>query len=138
MSFLIDTNIAILLRDREAQTLAWIGAISGDAFISIVTQVELDGGVYSKPQFTAARRASLDVLMQTLIVLPFDDDALNAYRGIVAARGFVRQRILDRMIAATALVFGLPLITTNGSDFRDVPGLDLKVWPAPDPSTRSG
>lgn len=100
----------------------------GDAFVSVVTQVELEGGVYAKPQFTAARRASLDVLMQTLVVLPFEDEALIAYRGIVAARGFVRQRLLDRMIAATALVFQLPLITSNGDDFRDVPGLQLEVW----------
>ena len=29
------------------------------------------------------------------------------------------------MIPATALVQGLTLITTNGNDFRDVPGLEL-------------
>ena len=94
--------------------------------------VELEGGVYAKPQFTLARRASLDVLMQTLLVLPFDNEALLAYRGIGATRGFVRQRLLDRMIAATALVYGLPLITSNGGDFRDVPGLELEVWEVPD------
>jgi tRNA(fMet)-specific endonuclease VapC len=131
LSFLIDTNIAILLRDREPETVARIGARTGDAFISVVTQVELEGGVYAKPQFTAARRSSLDVLMQTLIVLPFEDEALLAYRGIVVARGFVRQRLLDRMIAATALVYGLPLITSNGADFRDVPELELEVWDVP-------
>lgn len=131
MSFLIDTNIAILLRDREPVTVARIGEKTGDAFISVVTQVELEGGVYAKPQFTAARRSSLDVLMQTLIVLPFEDEALLAYRGIVVARGFIRQRLLDRMIAATALVYGLPLITSNGGDFRDVPGLELEVWEVP-------
>ena len=132
MSFLIDTEIAILLRDREPVTVARIGATTGDAFISVVTQVDLEGGVYVKPQFTAARRASLDVLMETLIVLPFEGAALLAYRGIVAARGFVRQRLLDRMIAATALVYGLPLITSNGDDFRDVPGLELEVWDVPE------
>jgi tRNA(fMet)-specific endonuclease VapC len=94
--------------------------------------VELEGGVYSKPPLTAARRASLDVLMQTLIVMPFGDEALVAYRGIVAERGFVRQRLLDRMIAATALVYGVTLITCNGDDFRDVPGLRLEVWPSPE------
>lgn len=34
------------------------------------------------------------------------------------------------MIAATALVHGLVLITLNGRDFTDVPDLDLEVWPA--------
>ena len=32
------------------------------------------------------------------------------------------------MIAATALVEGLTLITTNGDDFRDVPELELVEW----------
>ncbi len=131
MAVLIDTNIAILLRDREPQTVARIGALAGDAMISVVTQVELEGGVYSKPQFAAARRTSLDILMETLIVLPFGGEAALAYRGIVAERGYVRQRILDRMIAATALVYDLPVITCNGDDFRDVPGLRLDVWPPP-------
>lgn len=131
MAVLIDTNIAILLRDREPQTVARIGAMTGDAMISVVTQVELEGGVYSKPQFTAARRALLDVLMETLVVLPFGDEAAAAYRGIAAERGYARQRILDRMIAATALVYDLPVITCNGDDFRDVPGLKLEVWPNP-------
>jgi hypothetical protein len=35
-----------------------------------------------------------------------------------------------RMIAATALVEGLTLITVNGEDFRDVPGLEFLVWEA--------
>ena len=131
MAVLIDTNIAILLRDREPTTTARIGALAGVALISVVTQVDLEGGVYAKPQFAAARRASLDVLMQTLIVMPFGDEALLAYRGIVAERGFVRQRLLDRMIAATALVYDVPLITCNGDDFQDVPGLRLEVWPNP-------
>ncbi len=135
MAALIDTNIAILLRDREPSTIARIGALAGEALISVVTQVELEGGVYAKPKLTAARRASLDVLMQTLIVLPFGDEALLAYRGIVAERGFVRQRLLDRMIAATALVYGVTLITCNGNDFRNVSGLKLEIWPNPESPT---
>lgn len=131
MAFLIDTNIAILLRDREPVTTARIGSMTGDAFISVVTHVELEGGVHARPQFAAARRASLDILMQSLIVLAFGDECLKAYRAIVEASEYARQRILDRMIAATALVHDLPLITCNGADFRDVPGLRLEVWANP-------
>ena len=101
--------------------------------ISVVTQVELEGGVYAKPEFVAARRASLDILIETLIVLPFEDEALRAYARIVAEAGYARNRILDRMIAATALAHGLPLITINGADFRDVPGLVMEVWEGPSP-----
>jgi len=132
MAVLIDTNIAILLRDREPRTTARIGTLGGDAFISIVTHVELEGGVVRKPALAATRRASLDVLLQSLVVLPFDQRSAAAYRAIVETAGFNRQRLLDRMIAATALVHDLPLITCNGGDFRDVPGLKLEVWENPE------
>lgn len=132
MALLIDTNIAILLRDGEPQTVTRIAGMTGDALISVVTHVELEGGVHAKPQFAAARRAALDVLLDTLIVIPFEDEALRAYRRIVEASGYVRQRILDRMIAATALVHDLPLITSNGRDFRDIPNLKLLEWLPPE------
>jgi len=35
------------------------------------------------------------------------------------------------MIAAAALVHDLTVITMNGNDFRDVPGLKLEIWPSP-------
>jgi predicted nucleic acid-binding protein len=35
------------------------------------------------------------------------------------------------MIAATAIDNGLTLITMNRTDFNDVPGLALVVWPSP-------
>jgi len=132
VAVLIDTNIAILLRDREPKTTARIGMLGGDAFISVVTHVELEGGVVRQPALAATRRASLDVLLQSLVVLPFDQRSAAAYRAIVEATGFSRQRLLDRMIAATALVHDLALITCNGDDFHDVPGLKLEIWPSPE------
>jgi len=37
----------------------------------------------------------------------------------------VRQRALDLLIAATALEFGLTVVTRNSEDYRDIPGLSL-------------
>ncbi|QMW22741.1 PIN domain-containing protein [Sandaracinobacteroides saxicola] len=37
-------------------------------------------------------------------------------------------RLLARMIAATALVRGLPLATLNPDDFADVAGLRVEDW----------
>jgi predicted nucleic acid-binding protein len=56
---------------------------------------------------------------------------VEQYGDIVRANGFSRTRVFDRLIAATALVHDLTLVTINGADFRDNPGLNLEVWPVP-------
>jgi len=61
-------------------------------------------------------------------VLAFDEASGDAYRMIVAAAGYSRRKLLDRMIAAQALVHQATLVTRNPSDFQDVPGLELLVW----------
>jgi predicted nucleic acid-binding protein len=128
LATLIDTNIAIHLRDGDATIVGHIDALPAPPSISVISRVELEGGVHVKPAFAAKRRAALDILLGTIMVIPFDAPMAEAYGRIVAACGFSRTRILDRMIAATALVQELTLITINGDDFRDVPGLKLEVW----------
>lgn len=71
-------------------------------------------------------------MLAVMPVLPFDDACVAAYRRIVEEVGFSRRKVIDRMIAATALVHQLTLVTLNGADFTDVPGLDLDAWPAPE------
>ena len=61
-------------------------------------------------------------------MLAFDDAAADAYRGIVEAVGYSRRKLLDRMIAAQALVHRATLVTQNAADFSDVLGLDLLAW----------
>jgi predicted nucleic acid-binding protein len=68
---------------------------------------------------------------ERLVALPalaFDDAAANAYRTIVEAAGYSRRKLLDRMIAAQALVHRATLVTMNPDDFRDVPGLTILAW----------
>ena len=67
-------------------------------------------------------------MLATLPVLAFDETAADAYRQIVEAVGYSRRKLLDRMIAAQALVHRATLVTLNAGDLRDVPGLDLLPW----------
>ena len=39
-------------------------------------------------------------------------------------------KLLDRMIAAQALVHRASLVTFNPDDFSDIPGLSSLVWPS--------
>jgi predicted nucleic acid-binding protein len=47
---------------------------------------------------------------------------------IVASACYSRRKLLDRMIAAQALVHRATLVTFNPDDFSDVPGLSSLVW----------
>lgn len=131
MSKLIDTNIAIFLADGVGEVVQRIAAFDDTPLISLISLVELEGGVFSLPEKVARRRERLDVLLAELIVLPFEHDVVAAYADIVSLLGFSRRRVLDRLIAATALVQDLVLVTANGRDFADIPGLKLETWPRP-------
>lgn len=128
MSIVIDTSVAIHLRDRDPLVTAKTAELGGSIAMSIMSRVELEGGVYADRGVAAIRRARLDILLETIRVLPFDDGAADAYRRIVEAVGFSRRKAFDRMIAAQALASGATLVTLNGDDFRDVPGLTMLEW----------
>jgi predicted nucleic acid-binding protein len=129
--FLIDTNIAIYLRDGHREMTARVNALPRRPAISLMTRVELEGGIYRHPEFADARRVAVDALVRMLEVEPVDDAIITTYGRIVATCGFSRTKIIDRLIAATALVNDLTLITVNAADFRDIPRLRLEHWPAP-------
>jgi tRNA(fMet)-specific endonuclease VapC len=128
MPFMIDTDIAIHLRDGDPDILAKVEALGSEVMLSIITRVELEGGIIREQPQTGVRRKLLDAILQTLPTVPFGDDDADAYRTIVEASGYSRRKILDRMIAAQALVNRVTLITRNPGDFADIPGLALEAW----------
>jgi predicted nucleic acid-binding protein len=135
LNAIIDTNIAIHLRDRDREILERLANFAQPLMLSIITQVELEGGVpSSEPDVRARRRASLDELLADLPAIDFNAAAASAYADIVAVTGYSRSRTLDRMIAATAIANNASLITINGKHFRDIPDLDLIEWDSPSPA----
>jgi predicted nucleic acid-binding protein len=126
--FLLDTNIVIHLRDGDPVIIERTAALDGAILLSIVTRVELEGGVYRDAAQAGLRRPRLDAILVALPVLAFDDAAADSYRMIVEAAGYSRRKLLDRMIAAQALVHHATLVTQNPADFQDIPGLDLLAW----------
>jgi tRNA(fMet)-specific endonuclease VapC len=125
---LFDTCIAIHLRDNTTGIHDFVSTLSARAFLSSVSRVELEGGVAAVPEISALRRAKLDIVLSTVDIIDFTDKTAQAYGQIVAQSGFNRRKIIDRMIAATALVNDLTLITTNGEDFEDIKDLKLEIW----------
>jgi tRNA(fMet)-specific endonuclease VapC len=125
---MLDTDVAIHLRDGDSAITAKVAALQDAVLISIVTRVELEGGVYRDPRNAAVRRARLDAMLAAIPAIAFDDAAAAAYGAIVSHAGYSRRKLLDRMIAAQALVHRATIITLNTGDYADVPNLSLLVW----------
>jgi predicted nucleic acid-binding protein len=128
LAFLLDTNVLIRLRDRDLAIVPRIAALDQPILISNVSRVELEGGVQTDPQQAAVRRIRMDAIFQALQVLSFGGADAEAYGAIVQAIGYSRRKLLDRMIAAQAIVNHAALVTQNPADFRDIPGLELEAW----------
>jgi tRNA(fMet)-specific endonuclease VapC len=128
MAYLIGTNIAIHARDGTESVLEKLALHEGAILLSALSLAELERGIYKTPEFTALRRARLDILLASIPVLPFDALAAARYGQIIAQWGWVKGRDYDRMIAAHALVTQSVLVTDNETDFRDIPGLAVENW----------
>jgi tRNA(fMet)-specific endonuclease VapC len=125
---LIDTSVAVALREGVRQVGDRFEQLDRLPTLSIISVVELEGGVMVAPEGRESRRRALDQLYASLEILPFGEDEATAYRSIVEHCGFSRRLIIDRMIAAQALVVGASLVTLNPRDFRAIPGLQLEDW----------
>ena len=125
---LLDTNIVILAR--------WIDSaeLPKEMAISAVTLAELSAGPHlvrgDDADARAERARRSDVVQRAeneFDPLPFDAEAARAYGRISAAVADVgrtpRRRVADLMIAAVAEAQGLPLYTTNPSDYLGVEDL---------------
>lgn len=128
MAYLIDTNIAIHLRDGDEAVVRKLAEHQGAVFLSALSLAELQRGLYKNPALTKLRAIRLDAILSEIPVLPFDEASAIAYGRIIAQCGWVKGRDYDRLIAAHAIAAAFTLVTNNMADFADIPGLQLENW----------
>ncbi len=132
MSFLVDTDIiSAHLRGVGVVTNRFL-LYTGRLNLSVVTLAELKTWVLRKntPQ---RYRQYLDALLRDFVILPLDETIADRF-GEVGAELHDRGHQLatpDLLIAATALVNGLTVVTHNVHDFGRVPGLNVVDWLQP-------
>ncbi|MEP7129985.1 MAG: PIN domain-containing protein [Sphingomicrobium sp.] len=127
MALLLDTSVAGELLEDVQRMFERVAELDGQ-FLSVISRVELEAGVYRDGRLNDKRRARLDTFMAKVEELDFTGREVAAYSSIIAMKGFSRRLVADRMIAATAITHGLALATLNPRDFRDIPGLTIEDW----------
>jgi tRNA(fMet)-specific endonuclease VapC len=133
LAYLLDTNIAIHLRDGDAAVLKKAGEQRGALLLSALSLAELQRGICKAAALTAVRQLRLEIMLRYLIVIPFDAAGAEAYGRIIAACGWAKGKDFDRMIAAHAIATRSTLVTNNLADFRGIPRLLLENWKTASP-----
>lgn len=130
MKYLLDTNICLYIMQRRPATVAArFEALSrGDVGISIITYAEMRVGIEKHPDSRKHNEKILELFVQRVPYLPFDEAAANAYGVLRAAVPDRRRNAMDRLIAAQALSIGAILVTNNEDDFKGYPGLSVENW----------
>jgi predicted nucleic acid-binding protein len=121
---LLDTSVIVDLEQIEVAALPLTVAISA------ITMAELAAGPHATadPDERARRQDRLQRAEASFDPLPFDTEAARAYARVFASvtaagRRARSARVVDLLIAATAVSAGLPIYTRNGRDFKALDGL---------------
>jgi len=138
MSFLLDTNVVSeWVKPRPNTGLTdWLSQVNEDeVFLSVVTFAELRFGV--ERLAAGARRKRLDEWLRIELPVRFEqrillvDGAVADEWGRMVARGAGRGRPIGAMaalVASTAHVHGLTLVTRNARDFEGAVESVLNPW----------
>lgn len=130
MTFLLDTDTCVYWLRGNPTVRSRLMAISVDELsISAITLAELHYGADCSTHPDTNHRA-IDDFASGVAVLPVDAVIARTFGEIKA--DLRRQGNLiedfDLLLAATALVNGLTIVTNNMSHFTRIPGLSLNNW----------
>ena len=128
--YLLDTNIVSELRKPRPHgaVVAWLASVDdAQLFLSAVTLGEIQAGIELTREQDAGKADELDAWLELVAgaynVLPMDAAAFRNCARLM--HGKSDTLFEDAMIAATARVNGLTVVTRNVADFE---ALGVAVW----------
>lgn len=128
--FCLDTNVLIdILRGEPSVKSKFVELLDEDVSFSPIALCEVVRGAYRLSDSEKEIR-DIDMLIGGLDFLEFTPDACMLFGKLDAElhRQGRPTQALDLMIACIAMDHDATLITRNGSDFKNIPGLKLVVW----------
>ena len=149
MMYVLDTNVLSELRKvrlgkADANVAAWAERVdAADLFLSAITIMELELGVLAIERKDAAQGAMLRSWLEQQVLpefsgrtLPFDTAVAQrcARLHVAVAQRCARLHVphkrgeRDAIIAATALVHGMTVVTRNVADFKPTGVAVVNPW----------
>lgn len=138
--YLLDTNLVSELRKArtgkaDPGVVAWAGGVSADGlYISVITILELEVGVQLRERRDPTQGALLRAWLEQQVMAGFADRVLPI--DLAIARRCAGLQVpnprpdRDALIAATALVLGLTVVTRNLRDFEGTGVVLCNPWSA--------
>ncbi len=133
--YLLDTNVISELRKvkPDKNVAKWANKIQlSNLFLSVITILELETGILLVERRDSSQGAVLRSWLSTHVLPAFSDRILILDIAVAqrCAKLHVPDRRSDRdaIIAATALVHGMTVVTRNVSDFEQTGAEILNPW----------
>ncbi|MBT9588372.1 type II toxin-antitoxin system VapC family toxin [bacterium] len=133
--FVLDTNVVSELRKSRAdkRVVSWAASVPvGGLFLSAITILELESGVLLAERRDVLQGAALRQWLENSVIPAFKDRVLSVDTAV--ARHCARLHVpdpraeRDALIAATALVHGMTVVTRNVTDFAPTGVPLLNPW----------
>lgn len=125
--YLLDTNVVSELRkgvNANKNVVSWAKDISTSSlFLSVISVLELEIGILLKERKDPSQGAILRTWMNTHVLPAFSERII--YIDVAVAQSCAKLHVPDKrterdaLIAATALVHGMTIVTRNVKDFME-------------------
>ncbi|MDP3539133.1 MAG: type II toxin-antitoxin system VapC family toxin [Ferribacterium limneticum] len=123
--FLLDTNVVSELRKPKPHgaVVAWLESVDdAHLFLSAVTLGEIQAGIELTREQDAAKASEIEAWLAQVAsaynILPMDAAAFRCWAKLMHRKSDTLYE--DAMIAATALVHGLTVVTRNTADYKAI------------------
>ncbi|QYA10895.1 type II toxin-antitoxin system VapC family toxin [Rhizobium sp. AB2/73] len=130
--YLVDTNVVSELRRGNSQAIAWLRSVDPSTiYLSVITLGEIMRGIALKRKSDPRTATHLEEWLRKLRhdhrnrILPITDQIAVEWGRIAAQRP---RGDADGLIAATAIVHDLIVVTRNIGDFDDTGALIVNPW----------
>ncbi|CUX62260.1 type II toxin-antitoxin system VapC family toxin [Agrobacterium tumefaciens] len=140
MKYLLDTNVVSELRKvgdgkADLNVTTWLGAKdSRDLYISAITILELERGILSIQRRDIEQGSRLRTWMDSRVRPEFAERMISIDEAIATRCAHLhipdRRNEADALIAATAIVHGLVVVTRNIHDFQGTGVVLVDPWRA--------